>query len=103
MVLYQVTISIDPSIFDDYLLWLKEHIKDLLLLNGFQRASILQNESKKTEVMVHYMVESREMLEEYFNQGAHKLRKAYPPKFEGKFSITRHIYDEVLSLNSSIR
>lgn len=102
MVLYCVSISIDSSIYQPYLTWLKEHIQELLQLDGFINALILKKEGPNLELEVHYQVETREKLEKYFNTQALNLRKAYPLEFEGKFTISRNIYEEIFSINSKI-
>ena len=39
-VLYQVNLCVDSSICDEYILWLKEHIEQMLQIDGFIKADL---------------------------------------------------------------
>jgi hypothetical protein len=95
MVEYEVTIKISNDILDDYLEWLKEHVKEMLQLEGFNDAKFyLVDVQDKKIVCVRYFVESKEVLENYIKNVAPLMRNKFKPEFENKFEISRRVLVE---------
>ena len=111
---YQVALKIDKSIFNEFNQWLTDHIKEMLTLPGFIKAKTmlshnilskdgddLQNnkmyvdvdDSSKgfIELTVIYKVENLQMMEEYFNVHAAKMRGDGVKRFGDKFSAERRV------------
>ena len=92
MVEYEVTITVEKEIFDDYMVWLKEHISEMLKLEGFKDASFYHVDVLNSQVIcVRYEVESRELLEGYIKNQAQRMRAQSNQNFVGKYSISRRI------------
>ena len=78
MIIYNVTSNIHPSIHDQWLIWIKEHIPHVLATGHFTEAKLTKVLVKDPEGSVTYSVQyrakSREALENYFKNDAAKLR-----------------------------
>ncbi len=78
MIIYNVTSNIHPSIHDQWLIWIKEHIPHVLATGHFTEAKLTKVLVKDPEGSVTYSVQyrakSREALENYFKNNAAKLR-----------------------------
>ena len=93
MYIYNVTISIDESVHDSWLSWMKdEHIPDMLRTGKFSKALMTRvmtgEEMGGITYSVQYTTTSKEMLERYYREDAETLRAQSKP-FEGKFVAFR--------------
>lgn len=103
MVIYEVNLTIDNEIFNDYYQWLTKHIEIMLTYRGFIQAEIAEehiheNEKKMT---VRYSLDSIVDLENYLNTHASEMREDGIKKFGDKCRASRRIFLEptVLSVN----
>ena len=101
MIIYNVTIALDESIQDEWLIWIKEHIPHVLATGKFK-------EAKLTKVLdgdalggityaVQYRAFSRESLDAYYKEDAARLRSEGLKKFGDKmlaFRTELEIIDE---------
>ena len=79
--------------------WLPDHIQEMLKFKGFQTAHWYfrrpEDEGSKVEGKtlwsIHYLVEDRASLDEYFEKHAERMRAAGKEKFGEKFSATRRV------------
>ncbi|OUR97893.1 hypothetical protein A9Q84_06770 [Halobacteriovorax marinus] len=95
MVEYEVTINVQEEIFDAYMIWLKDHIKEMLTIEGFSDAKYYNVDVANEKIVcVRYFVESKELLQKYLDETSKKMRKSYKNEFENKFSISRRILNE---------
>ncbi|MAJ97151.1 MAG: hypothetical protein CMI56_00865 [Parcubacteria group bacterium] len=95
---YEVSLSIDIDIVDEYMAWLVPHMKEMLKIDGFLSASLCHVEllpsgedDNKKHFCALYIVKNRSLLQNYFDHHAAKLRGDGVNKFKGKFSATRRI------------
>lgn len=92
MYIYNVTISIDPDIEQDWLQWMQQkHIPEMLATGKFTSAKLLRvhaEEAGGLTYAVQYTTDSKETLERYYAEDANKLR-AKSQRFEGKFVAFR--------------
>ncbi len=98
MVIYEINLELNPEIKDDFVSWLEdEHIDELLAQDGFYKAETFyrktseENGTNKDLLTIHYSVNSRKNLEDYFANESEKIRGKALEKFEGKFKIDRRI------------
>lgn len=98
MILYEVNIDIKANIFDEYIKWLENHIKEMLLIDGFLRAKTFQNftdiqesKNKDKQVIVQYEVQCLDKLNQYFNNQASKMRTQTRDLFGNNLVITRRV------------
>ncbi len=98
MILYEVNIEIKNDIYDNYIIWLQEHIQEMLLIDGFLHAKIfndISGDQKSTKshskLSVHYEIENLSKLNHYFNNQAAKMRKQTSDLFGNDLIINRRV------------
>lgn len=96
MLIYEVNLQIDVTIYNEYIIWLNSHIQQILNLPGFIKASLLTEEniiSKATQnITVQYYLDSQEHLNNYLTKHAQQMRDEGLAKFNQKFTATRRIF-----------
>lgn len=101
MIIYNVTINVDESIHDEWLIWIKEHIPKVLATGKFTEAKLtkvlVEEDMGGTTYSVQYRAKSREALDAYYKEDAEKLRAEGLKKFADKmlaFRTELEIIDE---------
>lgn len=78
MIIYNVTSNIDPSIHEQWLSWIKEHIPHVLATGHFTEAKLTKvladGHLENPTYSVQYRAKTREDLESYYTQHADRLR-----------------------------
>lgn len=94
MILYEVNLEIEPSIEDQYLVWLKDHIQKMLQFEGFlDSKTYRQHEShQKVKFTVHYFLKDQESLDHYLENHASQMREDALTLFSGQFSASRRVF-----------
>ena len=90
-IIYNVTINIDNSIHDEWLIWIKEHIPQVLATGKFEKATltkVLSNDEGHT-YSVQYRSYSRAALDAYYKDDAEKLKTQGIKKFGDKMLTFR--------------
>lgn len=100
-IIYNVTSNIDDSIHDEWLLWIKEHIPQVLATGKFIEAKLtrvlVEEEMGGITYSVQYKAKSREALDAYYNNDASRLRQDGVSRFADKslsFRTELEIIDE---------
>ncbi len=80
MILYNVTINIHESVHDQWMQWMQEkHIKDVLATGKFTSARmvkvLVEEEMGGTTYSIQYTTDSKETLQNYYEQDAPTLRE----------------------------
>jgi hypothetical protein len=79
MYIYNVTVNIDESIHKEWLIWIKEHIPQVLSTGKFQKATLtkvlVEEDMGGVTYSIQYRSYSREALDRYYKEDAEKLRK----------------------------
>lgn len=102
MIIYNVTINIEESIHDEWLIWIKEHIPQVLATGKFTEAKLTkilveEEEYGAATYSVQYKAKSREALDAYYKEDAEKLRQDSLTRFADKslaFRTELEIIDE---------
>lgn len=101
MIIYNVTVNIDNSIHDEWLIWIKEHIPQVLSTGKFDKATLtkvlIDEEMGGTTYSIQYRSYSREALEKYYKEDAERLKQEGLAKFADKmlsFRTELEIIDE---------
>ncbi len=101
MIIYNVTINIDESIHEDWLIWIKEHIPQVLATGKFIEAKLtrvlVEEEMGGKTYSVQYRAKSRKDLEAYYREDAERLRQDGLTRFADKmlaFRTELEIIDE---------
>ena len=92
MIIYEVNITVNNDIFDEYLVWLNNHIEEMLLFQGFIKAvKKINHKSICKGIVVQYYINSKEDLDHYLKNHSEKMRGKVLDKFNHKFKISRKI------------
>lgn len=100
MIIYNVTSNIDNSVHDQWLIWIKEHIPQVLSTGCFTEAKltkVLVDDDQGTTYSVQYRAKSRESLDEYYSKFADALRQDAVKRFADKvlaFRTELEVIDE---------
>lgn len=101
MYIYNVTVNVDESINDSWLLWMKEHIPQVLGTGKFKKALftkvVIEEDMGGQTYSIQYHSESREQLDAYYKEDAERLRTESLKKFGDKmlaFRTELQIIDE---------
>lgn len=93
MYIYNVTINIDESAHDEWLVWIKKHILEVLHTGKFISAKLTQvlveEEMGGITYSVQYTAKTKEDLDAYYTEDAEKLRADGLQKFAGKMVTFR--------------
>ncbi len=100
MILYQVQVSIDKTIRNEWLNWMiTKHIPDVLNTGLFLKANLFEQlvESDKEIFMAQYYIKSIDDLNEYRDKYSPTLQKEHSEKFGEKFTANRYVLQLVKS------
>ncbi len=91
MVIYEVNLEIESSIYDDFFLWHQGHMAELISLPGFLKAVVYKDAANVNQLSVHYHLTSMDALDHYSTHHAPKLRAEAEQKYPGQFKAWRRI------------
>ena len=94
MILYEVNLVISDEIFDEYMVWLRPHIQEMLRFQGFIKADIYTNTEQQegnTKVVASYYVDNEENLHSYINEMSAGMRADGIKRFGDKCVATRRV------------
>ena len=93
MILYNVTVSLDPEIADEWLEWMRaKHIPDVMATGCFLESRISRvhgEEEGGVTYAITYLSPSQELLDEYREKHAPKLQKDHSDRYSGRFAAFR--------------
>lgn len=93
MILYNVTVSIDKSVHEEWLTWMRSiHIPDVMETGCFVESRISRVHGEEEGGMtfaISYVAPSQESFDGYQNKYAAKLQDEHTAKFAGKFAAFR--------------
>jgi hypothetical protein len=101
MIIYEVNLALQNDIADAYMTWLRDHIKEILEIDGFIRAEVFAEQAPAADVrriVVHYHLHNLASLESYFANHAERLRADAINNFGDKFTATRRVLERMLEL-----
>jgi antibiotic biosynthesis monooxygenase (ABM) superfamily enzyme len=97
MIVYEVNLTVDHAIADDYAAWLGDHVREMLTLPGFVSAEWLsdvdyhEQDGADPRWTVQYRLESHDDLTRYVEQHAERMRADGLERFGTQFKATRRI------------
>ncbi|OUS01410.1 hypothetical protein A9Q86_06405 [Flavobacteriales bacterium 33_180_T64] len=101
MYIYNVTINVDDTIHDEWLLWMRAHIPQVLATGKFEKATLtkvlVEDDIEGQTYSIQYRSYSREALDAYYKEDAERLRAEGLKKFADKmlaFRTELQIVDE---------
>jgi uncharacterized protein DUF4286 len=100
MIVYNITIKVDPSIADEWLAWQRqEHIPEIMaseLFDEYKMFRLLeQNEEEGITFTVQYFTSSKERYQKYISVFAPALREKAFAKWGNQFTGFRTIMEAV--------
>jgi len=105
MIIYEINLTIENEIFDDYYNWLIEHVKQMLQFDGFNSCEIAKDnfigEPQYTKMIVRYMLDSEENLNHYLTNFASKMREEGIHRFGNQFTATRRVLVNVVKFRNN--
>ena len=106
MILYNVTVSIDPEIQEDWLQWMRSiHIPDVINTGCFiegKFSRIHGEEEGGVTYSVMYLSPSQEVYEEYQSTHAPRLQKEHTDRYAGKFAAFRTILNVIEQFHPNV-
>jgi hypothetical protein len=90
---YEVTLSIDREIADEFDAWLQVHVREMLELPGFVSADTFQVDADSPARIgrtVHYLMENEQALEAYLSGPAEEMRRS-ALRFADRITTTRRV------------
>jgi len=105
MIIYNVTINVDETIHQEWLVWIKQHIKQVLATELFLSAyltKVLVDEALGgTTYSVQFKAPSRVALETYYNEHAENLRLQAQNQFGDKILAFRTELEVIEEFNAT--
>lgn len=99
MILYNVTVSIDPQIAEEWLSWMRsKHIPDVMATGCFIESRISRvhgEEEGGVTYAITYLSLNKELMDTYQNTHAPNLQKEHSELFQGKFAAFRTLLSVV--------
>ena len=100
MIVYNVTIKVDPSIANDWLTWLQEeHVVEVLETGCFTDAKIMKllevDDSEGPTFAIQYFAESKSQYNQYIEKYAGIMRQKSFDKWGNKFIAFRSVMQVV--------
>ena len=98
MYIYNVTVTLEKEIHDEWLKWMKEvHIPDVMHTGIFIENKIckLITEESETTYAIQYTFRKMDDLNQYQKEFAPKLQKEHSDKFKDKFAAFRTVLEIV--------
>ncbi|MFT5501991.1 MAG: hypothetical protein ACI88G_002132, partial [Woeseiaceae bacterium] len=104
--IYEVTLSVDPDVIDEFDAWLVNHVEEMLEIPGFARASVFaadDDENGRPQRVVHYYLDSEADLEQYLAGPADIMRQSAVEHFDVRFSASRRILHSTDVIDGTLR
>lgn len=99
MVIYEVNLTVNNDIFQEYYHWLVPHVEMILQFRGFKKAriskeKIAEDNISTTKLTVQYTLDTEENLDAYLKNHSPAMREDGIKRFGDKFSATRRVFVE---------
>ncbi len=106
MILYNVTVSIDEAVHEEWLNWMRtSHIPDVLKSGCFLESKLSRingEEEGGVTYSIMYLSPSQEKYDEYQANHAPRLQKEHTEKYQGKFAAFRTILNVVEQFHPNV-
>ena len=98
MIIYAVDLDVAPTCADEYLAWLRDHVREILALPGFVGAAIFARIEPAADdgwlgCTVHYRMTDRAAFDAYLHDHAPRLRADGARRFGGRFRARRAVLE----------
>jgi hypothetical protein len=92
--IYEVTVSVDREIVEQFDSWLAHHVGEMLQLSGISRAEVYEQDDDdqgRARRITHYYFDSDAELEQYLSEQAASMQQSATDRFEGRFEAVRRV------------
>jgi len=97
MIIYNVTVSIDDEVHDEWVSWMKDtHIPDVMNTGFFvenKMCRVISHQEEGNSYSIQYTCEDMKTLHQYQAQHAQRLQAEHSAKYEGKFAAFRTLLE----------
>lgn len=99
-VLYAVSLDVDAAVIDEYLVWLRAHMREIAALPGFTGAQLFEQDEPAAQpgrvaLSVHYTLRDEQALADYLRDHAPRMRADGLARFGGRFNATRQVLRQI--------
>ena len=104
MMVYTVTVEVDPTIEDEFIQWLTPHVSDVVNTGCFTSATIeriIDPPFAAITIQARYLFETLKDFKRYEAEFAEALRGDAGERFKDKVKISRMISDHVNTVTAS--
>lgn len=100
MLLYNVTVTIDLDVHEDWLRWMqKTHIPDVMITGMFisyRLSRLIGHDHTDAEIYsIQYAVKDMDLLQRYLTEFAPELQKQHKERYDGKYAVFRTVMEVV--------
>ncbi|MFN0015150.1 MAG: DUF4286 family protein [Saprospiraceae bacterium] len=100
MILYNVTVTIDLDVHEDWVDWMRQtHIPEVLatgMLQSCRMSRMLGHEHQDSEIYaMQYLVEDMARLRRYMDEFAPELQRRHQQRYDGKYAAFRTVMEVV--------
>jgi hypothetical protein len=99
MIVYNVTVSIDPEVHEAWIAWMKDvHIPEVLATGFFLENRIMRVHGEDEGVISYafqYLLPDMDSLLKYQQEHAPRLQKDHSERFQGRFAAFRTVLEVV--------
>jgi hypothetical protein len=92
--IYEVTLSVDPEIIEEFDVWLGKHVEEMLAIPGFAGARVYSagsDDAGRIRRVTHYFLDSEADLDTYLAGPAEEMRQSAAEHFPGRYLANRRI------------
>lgn len=99
MIIYNVTVKVDPDVRDEWLQWMREtHIPEVLATGRFidhRIARVMVDEEDGVTYAIQYTCKNMETLQTYYEKEAPALQADHAERYKDKFVAFRTLLEVV--------
>ncbi len=92
--IYEVNLTVDGQVADEFLPWLRAHMSEMLIFEGFENAELLEEIGASDEAIHYccqYRVRDQVALDHYLSHHADRMRADGVERFGSRFRARRRI------------
>lgn len=98
MLIYEVTVNVDPEVADEFLVWLQHHVDEMKALDPIDDAWLYRSVDEADGAIVfvsRYAMADRASYQRYLDQFAASMRSDGQARFGGRFTASRRLLEDV--------
>lgn len=98
MLLYNVTVTIDLDVHEDWVKWMRHtHIPEVMatgMFRSYRMCRLLSHEHEDSEIYsMQYLVQDMDQLRRYMDEFAPELQRRHQERYAGKYAAFRTVME----------